>query len=288
MALELLQSVGATVLATPDIRAASATAVLYDKDGAQKQSVVATLDAVDTTVASVGSTPDVLNLASAAGVVVGREYWYRSAAGWAAKVRVVGVTGVQVQLETPPPGAPAAADLFQGLVFSAALSGSALATRGRHYRLDWTFAGGQSDRQIIHVVAAQFRPPATPDDAKRIAHQNFPDWARRQTFGTWLRLAETATNRVRMQLTADENYPDWIGDRDAFAYAGEIALRIELAKLGRVPAGYDAAAYVVDQEAWLAKAIRDAVAGVWVDRNENNRVDSLEVVNVRNTIIERV
>lgn len=288
MALELLQSTGATVEATPDIRAASATAVLYDKDGAVRQTITASLDAVDTTVASVGSTPDVLNLASATGVQVGREYWYRSvAAGWAGKVRVVGVTGVQVQLETPPPGAPTAADLFQGLVFSAAISGSALSARGR-YRLDWTFAGGRSDRQIIHVVAAQFRAPATPDDAKRVAYQSFPDWARRQTYGAWLRLAETATARVRMQLTADENYPDWIGDRDAFAYAGEIALRIELAKMGRVPPGYDAAAYVLDQEKWLATALRDAVAGVWVDRNDDGKVDATEVVNVRNTMIERV
>lgn len=290
MALELIQNQAATVEFAPDCRASSAVARLYSPEGSLIETITPTLDSVDTTVTSVGATPDLLTLNSVTGIVVGREYWYTSAAGWSAKVRVASVSGSVVRLETPPADAPAAADTFKGLTFTASISSSSTATRGKHYRLDWQFGTGasmRSDRQIAHIVVSQFRAPATPDDAKRVAYENFANWARSESYGTWLRIAQAATDRVRTLLVAEEDYPHIIGDRDAFAAAGEIAIRLELAKRGRIPAGYEATSYRTEQEQYLRVAVREALAGVTVDRNDDGVAQAAETLSIRSSLIER-
>lgn len=297
MALELLQARTSgqqaqtqTVLLTPDVRGTSAEAELYSPEGTLKATLTPTLDTVDTTVSALGSTADVLTLTSATGVVVGREYWLGSASGWQAKVRVISKDANVIRLEVPPPAAAAVGDTFQGLAWSAGILGSYLTTRARHYRIDWRVTSGsevRAYRQALHVVAMQFRPPVTADDAKRIAHQSHSGWAKAEPYGTWLRIAEEASDEVRKLLQKDEDFPHWVGDQDAFRHAGEIACRLELARRGRIPAGFEGGAYIEDQSKALRTAVRDAVGGVWIDRDESNTVDAGEVRSVRNIAIER-
>lgn len=278
--LELVQSKDATVAVTPVRRATAATGVLRDSNGSSKATLTGTLDAVDTTVGTVGATTDTFTAASGTGIEPGRWYWYTSANGWTARVRVASRVGAVVTLDAPLPGAQTVGDTFKGLRFAASIAASALATRGRSWRIDWTFTvGSETDvlRESVAVVATRFRDPVTPADAARLAFQGYPSWARAQTPGLWLRISEDANRAVREQLTSVEDFPDRVGDHDAFVPAGEIAVRIELAKLARVPQGYDPSTYIADQERWLAQKVRAAVAGTWVDRDDDLAVDDGEV-----------
>ncbi len=292
MGLALLQSQTQPVTVTPDRRGTAATAELYNEGGTQLGSTLtATLDTVSTTVASVGSTPDVLTLTSATGVQAGVDYWYTSVAGgWAAKVRVSSLAGNVVTLETPPPGTPAASDTFKGLVLSVSVPSTAVATRGRA-RLEWSITVG-SETDIITqagwIQRTKFRAAATPDDAKRMAYANFGAWARGEKPARWFRLAEEACTRVEEELTGNEDYPHLIADAARFRRAGDIALELGLAHLGRVPSPYDARAFVLEREDWLTRAVRRAVAGGQVDRNDNRTVEASEVVGLRNATIVRV
>lgn len=299
MSVELLQAQTAAqqllaqaVTLVPDFRGDSAEAAFYSKEGTLKATLTPSRDSVDTTVAAVGSSPDVLTLASASGVVVGRRYWLGSTnLGWSAKVRVSDIAGNVVTLDSAPPGLPGYGDTFKGLEYTAEIPGAQLATRGKSFRVDWRVTTGgvqRGYRQVVHVVAMQFRSPCTPDDAKRVALQSHRSWALSESFGTWLRISEDASDMVRKILTKDEDYPHWIGDQDAFRAAGEIACRIVLAMNGRVPPGFDGATYVTDQTARLNGAVRDAVGGVWVDRDESNSATDDEVRGAHNIGIERV
>lgn len=291
MALELLQSQTQVIALTPDLRGTSATAELRAPGGSLLATLTPALDPASSIVAAVGSSPDVLTLDTVGHLVVGREYWYESAKGWAAKVRLAEVNGLVVRLDVPPAGAPSVGDTLKGLRFTASVASSALVTRDRNYRIDWlvTTAGEvRAYRQVAHVVAMQFRPPVTPDDAKRLAVMSHRSWALSESFGTWLRIAEDATDRVRTLLTKDEDYPHWIGDQDAFRKAGEVACRLELAAMGRIPSGFDGSTFEADSERRLKDLVREAIGGVWVDRDESSSVTSNEVMGAHNVTIERV
>ncbi len=299
MSIELLQAktsaqqlVAQTVTLKPDARGTSAEAAFCDKQGTVKATLSPVLDTLEAEVLSVGTSPDLLTLTEASDTpVVGRTYWYVSGSGWACKVRVAEVLGSVVRLDSAPAGSPAAGDLLRGLEWTASIPGTALATRGKFFRVDWRVTGDDGPvgyRQTVAVVAMQFRPPATPDDAKRMALQHHKSWALAEPYGTWLRVAEDATQLVRTYLQKDEDYPHWIGDQDAFKQCGEFAIRIVLAGLGRIPPGFDGATFLTDQTTRMAQAIRSALGGVWRDTNEDDVVDAREVSGVANIAIERV
>ncbi len=297
MAMELLQNTTEVVEITPDLRCDSASVVLYSPSGTGLAECTATEDAlgeVGAEVSAVGATPDVLTFDAVDNILAGRDYWYASIGGWGCKVRVseVDATGKVVTFETPPRGAPAVGDVLQGLMFAAEIPGASLATRDtKPHRLDWTMVLGTASRayrQAAYVVGMKFRAPSEADDVARIAYQNFPSWARTQKAALWTRLAEQASQRVRQALVAREDYPWLLGDQNAFRFAGEIAARIELGRLGRVPPGNDAMPYVAQQETYLAAAIREAVAGAWVDRDDDRVVGAKEVTGIRTIRIERV
>jgi len=295
MALELLQNTTETVEITPALRCDSASVVLYSPAGSELAAVDAIADPLGAgaEVSAVGATPDLLTYDAVTDIAAGRDYWYASISGWGCKVRVseVNTTTKVVTLETPPEGTPAVGDMLQGLVFTAEIPGSALATRDtKPHRLDWVMVVGTSTRayrQAAYVVGMKFRALAEPDDVARVAYQNFPSWARTQKAATWARIADQATSRVRQALVALEDYPWLIGDHNAFRAAGEVAVRIELGRQGRVPPGNEAMPYLAQQETLLATSIREAVAGAWVDRDDNRAVGSREVTGLRTIRIER-
>lgn len=295
MPLELLQNTTELVEFTPDIRCDSASVVLYSPSGSVLAEVDADPDALDEVeVASVGASPDILTLVATDNVLAGRDYWYESVSGWGCRVRVseVNSTTKVVTLESPPEGAPQEGDLLQGLTFSASIPSTALATRStKPHRLDWTMTRGAETRryrQAAFVVGMRFRAPAEAADVVRAATANFASWARTQKVATWHRIAAQASERVAQELIAVEDYPWLLGDHSAFRAAGEIAIRLELAQLSRVPPGNEVGPYVTAQEELLARAIRKAIGGMANDRNDNGVVDPREVESIRTIQIQRV
>lgn len=285
MAIELVQSESATVTLAPDQRPSSATAVLVDPQGETAQaSTAAVLDTVSAkTVASVGSSPDVLVLDDVADLRVDHEYWYASANGWGAKVRVseIDTSATQVTLEAAPPGTPEASDTLYPLELDLTVTAAATATRGRHFRLQWEVTGADGGiyhyQQSAHVVRMLYRDPVTPDEVARYGQAAHPNWARRQTYGRFREIARRANDRVKRILVSVETYPDMLGDHDAFRDAGEIAVRVELAREGLVPPGFDPGEYEHEQQRSLRRAVSEAVAGQHVDRNDDGAVQPDEI-----------
>lgn len=299
MSVELLQArtsaqqlLAQTVVLKPDVRGTTAEAVFCDKAGTVKATLSPVLDDLAAEVLSVGTSPDLLTLTEASDTpIVGREYWYVSVSGWSCKVRVAEVRGSIVQLDSAPAGAPAQGDQILGLEWRVEIPGTALTERGKFFRVDWRVTSADAPRAYrtaTPVVAMQFRAPALPDDAKRIALQHHKSWAQAEPYGTWLRVAEEATRLVRTELTKAEDYPHWIGDQDAFRIAGEFAIRLSLAGLGRIPPGFDGATFLTDQTTRMGQAIRAALGGVWKDEDEDGAVGAAETLGVNNIAIERV
>lgn len=291
MPVGLVKSTAASVALTPDERAVSATFSFVDPGNNEKASGSGSLDTASTTVAEIGTSPDVLTVASSSGFEVWGQYWYVSQDGWGAKVRVSEINGNVITLLASPPGTPRVGDTLQGLTFTAAVSASVLGTAGKFYRFDWVVTDAEgakrSYRQMAHVVAMAFRDPTTPDDVSRIAQQSHPSWARTQTYGTWRSVSDRANQRIRRILTAAKNYPSLIGDHEALSDAGEVAIRLELAIMGRVPAGNDASTYVNETKRALKGDVLEAIAGMWVDRDEDQTVGRKETVGINSINIER-
>lgn len=289
MAIELLRDQDNGVSLVPDQRGTAASVALLSPQGSTLYTTSATLDSFTATVSAVGATHDILTLSTVTGLQSGRELWLTAAEGWSARVTVSRVAGSVVTLESPPPGLVAVGDTVQGLAFSATIPAAYLTTAGLNYRLLWTIS---NPAQILpvqaHVVRTKFRDPVTPEDAARLSFAWHKSWAREQTHGQWRALASAATHRVRQQLTSTEDYPHRVGDHSAFVLPGEIALRIELAYLGRVPPGFDSATYATEQERLLRTAVREALGGTWVDRDDDGKVSPKEVQGARNVRIVRV
>lgn len=280
--VELQEGVAEVVTLFPDVRPVSATLGFYAPGASTpKVSPAVTVAAVNTTVAAVGATPDVVTLASVTGIGVHDEVWYSSQSGWSAKARVANIADKVVTFDSPLLATPSVGDTVRGLKCSASIGSGYTSPRGKDYRLAWSVTddAGQvrNYRREAAVVATKFRDPVTPDDAVRVAADLSPGWAKVQTAGRWRRLAERSSEDVRMLLEAEEDWPWLIGDHEAFGAAGEVALRVRLAELGIAPQGYDVADYRRDYERKLEPEVRKAIAGCWVDRNDNQAVDQGEV-----------
>ena len=64
-----------------------------------------------------------------------------------------------------------------------------------------------------------------------------------------------------------------------------LALRIECALTdGLVPSGYDPALYIEQQEQSLARLVRETVANMWVDKNDDGAVDEAREITKLYTI----
>lgn len=290
---ELVEGQNGPIAFTPDARGLSATVEFRSAEDVLKASVSATLSLVNSVVASVGASPDLLTVDTVAGMAVGDEYSYESIDGWRAKARVSTIVGLVVTLDGAPPGTPKVGDALKGLTFTATIPSSATTTRGSTYSLLWQVTDGagvvtpQVERAA--VVRAKFRDPATPDQAARLAQDIGPGWARVQTPGRWRRIADRANALIRGLLFEAQDFPHLVYNRAAFTMAADEAMRFALSELGVVPSSAgDLTSYQNRLDARLASAVRGGVAASWVDRNEDKRVDPDEAMGTSSSRIMRV
>jgi len=288
VALELIQDTAAPVAFTPTdlpARPASATLSFKAPGGDEKATPSVTVSTVGAggfaTVSSVTSQTSIA-VDNATGIAPGAQVWAETTDGWKGAVRISEATGTALILESAPPGTITTATKLYGLTLTATIPADATGTRDAHYRLDWTITDGDGvahkRRQMAHVCAMSFRDPLTSDEAARYMAATFPGFAAGLDAGHFRELARRSSSRVRRLLQSTGNYPHLVGDQDTFIDAGLTALRLELALGdGLVPAGYDPSTYVNDQDRALRKAVAEAVASNWVDRDDDGSVDPDDV-----------
>lgn len=281
MATLVLEGLAATVEWYPPTRPASVTASLYDSSGNQlASSLTTTVDAYQGIIGSV-TTDNVFAVSNVAVTpAVGRRYWYVSASTGAHESMVrLGelAAGVWTLESTPATSAVSSSDLLRGARCTASLTSTHTGNRGTNFRLVWTVTPVTGSiakyTQIVHVVAQFFRDPILADEAARYLSHAFPGRSAVANAGYFRELAERSSERVARKLRSTERWPWLVGDQEVFRDCGIVALRIELALEGLIPAGHDAGQYRRQQEDELDKQFQEAVAQLWVDDNDNGAQD---------------
>ena len=286
MAVELLEDQAATLVLRAqglDARPASAT-VSFQKPGdtSSTASGSATLATGSWTVASVTSQT-VFTVSSAANLSQGLFVWLAASDGWEGPVQISEISGTTVTLESAPPGTIAASDTLYPYELSFSLTAVHTAERALNYKAQWTITDANGiksvQQQIAHVVRTQFYPAVTSAIASRYILAQYPGMATQFTAGHYEEIARRSSERVRSRIQGAGAYPHLVGDPGLFQVdVGVYSLRLELAREGLYPPGFDPSAYISDQERALERSIGDALRAMqWIDTNDDGVVSPGEV-----------
>ena len=285
MAVELLEDTAVALKFVPPKRVSSATVQFFKPtDGANPvTSGAATVAGWSATISSVTSQT-VFVVGDASNLNPGDTVWLESADSKGSPIIISEVNGTTITLTEPPPGTIEAEDTIKPLEISFALTADDTKDRGRNYSALWllTYADGSTAerlRQCCHVVRCQFRDAMSAYEAKRYITANFPSWSVGRTEGYFEQIATRASNKVKLLSQGTGDYPDLMGDPDAFTVsAGLYALRLELALDGLFQGTDDLNEYIDQTHRGLTQAIAETVRGLmWVDRNDDNAVELDEV-----------
>lgn len=264
----------------PPARPTSATCSFKDSSGSELSAPTVTVDSSPAATVSAVTTSTQFTLTGGT-LTPGRDYWMSADAGGVATyslVRVARMDPTYCWLEAPPAGGASVGSAFYGARLTATISAAAAATRGLNYRAEWTVTCADGVvrvyQQPIHVVRCLFEPAVTADAASRYIANAFPSMGVDRPWGYFVEIARRASARVERKLLGGGRYQHLVGDSQAFADAGVVALRIELGQEGLVPAGYDVSEYMRRAEQDLSAAVADAVAGLWYDEDDDGAVDS--------------
>jgi len=290
VAVELLEDQAATLKLRPQglkDRPASAT-VEFRKPGdtSPTSSGSATLAAAHSSgawnVASVTSQT-AFTVSSATNLEQGLWVWLVASDGWEGPVQISELSGTTVTLESPPPGTIAASDRLYSYELSYDLTAQETAERGLNHKVLWTVTDSAGNKtvhqQMAHVVRTQFYPAVTAEAASRYVLGQYPGMAAQFTAGRFDELARRAADRVRSRIQGAGAYPHLIGDPSSFQIdCGVYSLRLELAREGLYPPGFDPSDYIADQERALERSIHDALRSMqWNDVNDDGVVNSGEI-----------
>ena len=296
MAIELLEDQAVTIKLLPDMleeRPASAT-VKFQKpsetDSTALASGSATLGSWSTAVTGTPSSQTDFSVSSVANISAGDTVWLETTDGWKGSVLVSEVTSDgAVTLEAPPPGTVTAGASIYAFELTFDLTAAHTADRDLNYKAVWTVTehdpsgAGQGAKkvfqQIYHVVRTQFTDAVTAQEASRYVALQYPGYAASVDAGHYEEIAKRASDRVRMRVQGAGAYCHLVGDPSQFRLdAGIHSLRIELARDGLVPPGYDPSQYLSDQERALSRSIGDALRALqWYDADDSGTVQTAEV-----------
>jgi len=288
MAQELLKGTAQTIKLVPQKRPSGVSCAVFKPTSS---TAVATAAAVVSTVSTtVASSPDRDSLVvdDSTGITAGAWLWYESASWGGVPIHVSEVVSATdtLHLESPLPGDAAAADLVQGLESTLAVGAAVLDERGANWRVEATItpADGSDvyvEQTIFHVVAQVFRG-MTATEAYRFASGRYASRVLGWPPARAAELAQRATDKVRLEVQRSGAYAHLVGDDTLFRDALTIALRLELANEGLIPAGHDPGVYTQQQEAALPRAVGAAIGSMqWLDRDDDRTVDPSEVTAAR-------
>jgi len=290
MAIELLEDQAATIKLLPDMleeRPASAT-VKFQKPSETGSTALAsgsaTLGSWSTAVTGTPSSQTDFSVSSVANIAAGDTVWLETTDGWKGSVLVSEVTAAgAVTLEAPPPGTVTAGASIYAFELTFDLTAAHTADRDLNYKAVWIVtdnAGAKKAfQQIYHVVRTQFSDAVTAQETSRYVALQYPGYAASVDAGHYEEIAKRASDRVRMRVQGSGSYCHLVGDPSQFRLdAGIHSLRIELARDGLVPPGYDPSQYLSDQERALSRSIGDALRALqWYDGDDSGTVQKDEV-----------
>ena len=285
MAVELLEDTAVSLKFLPPSRVTAATCSFFKPtDGDNAVSTGAATVASWTATISAVTSQTVISVNSAANLNPGDTVWLESADSKGSPIVIAEVNGTDITLVEPPPGTIETEDTIYPLEISYALTATDTKDRGRNFSALWllTYADGSAAekfRQCCHVVRCSFRDAMSAYDAKRYISSNFPSWSVGRSEGYFQQIAQRASNKVKLLIQGTGEYPDLMGDPDAFTIsAGLYALRLELALDGLFQGTDDLNDYIDQTHRGLTQAIAETVRGLmWVDRNDDNAVELDEV-----------
>lgn len=286
----LQQSQAAAVELSPPRRPVSATLAFVSPAGVSLSSPAVTLDPASRTIASVGDFSFTV-AAGAGSIVPGRFYWLVNPNEGAARFRPSSVVGNVVSYQDSLAVSVTTSCVLYGATLSATIPSTAVANLGQWYQLRWsvTMADGEvaSYLEPACICRTVFSVPMTSDVAARHAGYAFPGVAVSKRAEYWDGVADRASRRVIQRVLASGRMPYLVGDQSLLADAGMAAMRIELARDGLIPPGFDGTTFIDRMEQELKDQLEFALAGTWHDDNDDGKVDVAEFVGPKTIRLNR-
>lgn len=287
----LQQNESASVHFVPPRRAVSATLAFKSPAGVLISSPSVTLDAVSRTLASVADFSFVVS--SGAGTLAPNvPYWLGVSGKGEELIMLSSVVGTTCAYSDRPAVTPEASATLKGARLSATIPDTATATLDQYYQLAWTvtFADGgiETFLESACVCRRVFLPPMTPSEAARHASYAFPNVSATRPAQYWQQVSERANARVEKRILASGRFPHLVGDQSLLRDAGFVALRIELARDGMIPAGFDGVQFLQTMEAEFKMELDLALSSNWNDRNDDGAVETAEFNGPRSILLRRV
>lgn len=286
----LQQGQNAAVELSPPRRPVSATLAFVSPAGVSLSSPAVTLDPASRTIASVGD----FSLTVAAGpgsIVPGKWYWLVNPNEGEAYFQPSTVVGNVVSYQDMPAVSVTTSCEVKSGRLIATIPASALTVLGQWYQLRWlvTMASGEvvSYLEPACVCRTVFLPPMTADVAARHAGYAFPGVAAAKRNAYWVGVADRASRRVIQRVLASGRMPYLVGDQRLLEDAGMAAMRIELARDGLIPPGFDGTTFIDRMEQELKDQLEFSLAGTWHDDNDDGKVDVSEFVGPKTIRLNR-
>lgn len=263
----------AAVLKHTDVEQAiiptTATVALVDAADSTIEAPVVTLPTASTTVAA-GSTDEILNVVSAAGLVVGEPLQLVDA-GNTYVVVPSRIVALAVTLREALPITPAVGATVKALTMSATFA--AVGSVKPNSMIRWQFDDGTTYRQhqeIVDVVRWPFEAVVSAADvARQLA---LVGTSKSDLFCE--DVADAVNNRIRAYLRATGRRPDLVADPTAFELAGRAGVDMALAERAVVSFGDDP----IETRQRLRDAFRADMQLVidglsFVDSNDDGKLD---------------
>lgn len=280
MAEYVQQGQASTFRWVPPERATAATAGFYSPSGTLLGTLSPALENVVLPVAAASNSFTGTTSSGTGTLVPGRRYWLSSPTEGECLVRLLSVNGTAFVLSDAPAVTLAAGCTLRGAEFSVTLGASLTGERGTYYRVEWLATGVAGElrgyQTMVHICRQLFAPAMDSQRAAAYVGSAFPHAAKGRGNAWYVMIADRAAQAVERRLLSSGRLPQLMGDHELLGDCGIIALRLQLALEGLVPAGFDPAQYQDQQERELTRQLDYATANQWVDENDTGDVTAAE------------
>lgn len=286
MITEVSQNQGITLSFYPPVPPSTCTAAVKNSAGTVLVSGSATVDSVNTTLATVADKENA-TLTSETGVTVDRQYWIISAQNSErrALVTVESLTAASkaINVYPAPRFTPVAGDTFRGARVTYALSSSYTGTRDPLCSVHWTVTATDSSVNVyqtpLAIVRTVFDYQCRPEDVRAYLAQRYAHRATElDTDPTrYVQIADRATDLVKRRIRESERWPHLLGDPSAFLECRRLALKIALLDDGIRDGVQDSVTYTDSLIRRLDDETRRAIASCAYDLDDSGSTESNEV-----------